>query len=183
MMHDLSSISIFSIPCLSKLKHWSLLSRNSPPTLKQVKLVLDSPTLAAGHWDCKDNPDQKGKKRQCFLLVLLLVLHPIQLICVWGSKIDENDMIWPPYPTKQKPKSRKIPESFLTIPRSKIRLNPVPENPGIPGFGKIPSRKIPGLKILIPLGPGDGQCPRKKIMSGVFRGTFVGIFGCFQVKF
>ena len=34
-----------------------------------------------------------------------------------------------------------------------IRVNPVPKNPGIPGFGKIPSRKIPGLKILIPLGP------------------------------
>ena len=25
----------------------------------------------------------------------------------------------------------------------------------IPGFGKIPSRKIPGLKFLIPLGPGS----------------------------
>ena len=35
-----------------------------------------------------------------------------------------------------------------------IRINPVPKNPGIPGFGKIPSRKIPGLKILIPLEPG-----------------------------
>ena len=34
-----------------------------------------------------------------------------------------------------------------------IMVNPVPKNPGIPGFGKIPSRKIPGLKILIPLGP------------------------------
>ena len=34
-----------------------------------------------------------------------------------------------------------------------IRVNPVPKNPGIPGFGKIPSRKIPGLKILILLGP------------------------------
>ena len=34
-----------------------------------------------------------------------------------------------------------------------IRVNPVPNNPGIPGFGKIPSRKIPGLKFLIPLGP------------------------------
>ena len=31
--------------------------------------------------------------------------------------------------------------------------NPVPKNPGIPGFSKIPSRKIPGLKFLIPLGP------------------------------
>ena len=29
-----------------------------------------------------------------------------------------------------------------------IRVNPVPKNPEIPGFGKIP-----GLKILIPLGP------------------------------
>ena len=54
---------------------------------------------------------------------------------------------------KQKPKSRKIPEIFWTIPGSKIRVNPVPENPGIPGFGQIPSRKIPGLKILILLGP------------------------------
>ena len=72
----------------------------------------------------------------------------------------------------------KIPEKFLKIPGLKIRVNPipknpriwqnpvpkipglkirvnhVPKNPGIPGFGKIPSRKIPGLKFLIPLGPG-----------------------------
>ena len=34
-----------------------------------------------------------------------------------------------------------------------IRINPIPKNPGIPGFGKIPSRKILGLKILILLGP------------------------------
>ena len=34
--------------------------------------------------------------------------------------------------------------------------NPVPKNPGIPGFGKIPSRKIPGLKFLITLGPACG---------------------------
>ena len=47
----------------------------------------------------------------------------------------------------------KIPKVFPKIPGSKILGNPVPKNPGIPGFGKIPSRKIPGLKFLIPLGP------------------------------
>ena len=47
----------------------------------------------------------------------------------------------------------KIPKDFNKIPGSKILGNPVPKNPGIPGFGKIPSRKIPGLKFLIPLGP------------------------------
>ena len=35
-----------------------------------------------------------------------------------------------------------------------IWQNPIPKNPGIPGFCKIPSRKIPGLKFLIPLRPG-----------------------------
>ena len=53
---------------------------------------------------------------------------------------------------KNPEKSRK---NFLTIPGLKIRVNPVPKNPGIPGFGKIPSRKIPGLKFLIPLGPAQ----------------------------
>ena len=52
----------------------------------------------------------------------------------------------------------KIPKDFNKIPGSKILGNPVPKNPGIPGFGKIPSRKIPGLKFLIPLGP-DHQAP------------------------
>ena len=56
---------------------------------------------------------------------------------------------------KQKWKSRKIPKDFNKIPGSKILGNPVPKNPGIPGFGKISSRKIPGLKFLIPLGPGE----------------------------
>ena len=50
----------------------------------------------------------------------------------------------------------KNPEIFSLIPGSKTLENPVPKNPGIPGFGKIPSRKIPGLKFLIPLGPGGG---------------------------
>ena len=49
----------------------------------------------------------------------------------------------------------KIPKDFNKIPGSKILGNPVPKNPGIPGFGKISSQKIPGLKFLIPLGPGD----------------------------
>ena len=51
----------------------------------------------------------------------------------------------------------KIPKVFPKIPGSKILGNPVPKNPGIPGFGKIPSRKIPGLKFLIPLGPGGDR--------------------------
>ena len=51
----------------------------------------------------------------------------------------------------------KIPKVFPKIPGSKILENPVPKNPGIPGFGKIPSRKIPGLKFLIPLGPGGDR--------------------------
>ena len=45
----------------------------------------------------------------------------------------------------------KIPKIFNKIPGSKILGNPVPKNPGILGFGKISSRKIPGLKFLIPL--------------------------------
>ena len=36
---------------------------------------------------------------------------------------------------------------------SQILENPVLKNPGIPEFGKIPSRKILGFKFLIPLGP------------------------------
>ena len=63
---------------------------------------------------------------------------------------DEN------YPIRQANKAKmKIPKDFNKIPGSKILGNPVPKNPGIPGFGKISSRKIPGLKFLIPLGPGD----------------------------
>ena len=54
---------------------------------------------------------------------------------------------------KQKWKSRKIPKDFNKIPGSKILGNPVPKNPGIPGFGKILSLKIPGLNFLISLGP------------------------------
>ena len=62
--------------------------------------------------------------------------------------IDEN------YPIRQANKAKmKIPKDFNKIPGSKILGNPVPKNPGIPGFGKIPSRKIPGLKFLIPLEP------------------------------
>ena len=49
----------------------------------------------------------------------------------------------------------KIPKDFPEIPGSKILGNPVPKNPRIPEFGKIPSRKIPELKFLIPLGPVD----------------------------
>ena len=62
-------------------------------------------------------------------------------------KIGENYVILPGHKveTKNPEKSRK---NFLPIPGLKIRVNPVPKNPGIPGFGKIP-----GLKILIPLGP------------------------------
>ena len=55
---------------------------------------------------------------------------------------------------KQKWKSQKITKDFNKIPGSKILGNPVLKNPGIPGFGKIPSRKILGLKFLIQLGPG-----------------------------
>ena len=69
-------------------------------------------------------------------------------------KIDEN------YPILEA--KMKIPKDFNKIPGSKILGNPVPKNPGIPGFGKIPSRKIPGLKFLIPLGP-DGQCKLEKL--------------------
>ena len=49
----------------------------------------------------------------------------------------------------------KIPNEFPLIPGSKILGNPIQKNPGIPGFGKIASRKILGFKFLIPLGPGD----------------------------
>ena len=63
-------------------------------------------------------------------------------------KIDKNDPIWQANKVKMK-----IPKVFPKIPGLKILENPVPKNPGIPGFGKIPSRKIPGLKFLIPLGP------------------------------
>ena len=138
----------------------------------------DSFTFTACHWDCKDNPDQKSKKRKCFLVVL----PPIQLVNVWGSiwdnlficwalilepscgcgGDDDNDKDWWKSCDLTSTQSRnKNPEksrrNFWTIPGLKIRVNPVPKNPGIPGFGKIPSRKIPGLKILIPLGPA-GEC-------------------------
>ena len=69
--------------------------------------------------------------------------------------IDENYPIW--QANEAKMKIPKNPEIFSLIPGSKILENPVPKNPGIPGFGKIPSRKIPGLKFLIPLGPAHGQ--------------------------
>ena len=139
----------------------------------------DSFTFTACHWDCKDNPDQKSKKRKCFLVVL----PPIQLVNVWGSiwdnlficwalilepscgcgGDDENDKDWWKWcdltSTRSKNKNpEKSRRNFWTIPGLKIRVNPVPKNPGIPGFGKIPSRKIPGLKILIPLGPDSGWC-------------------------
>ena len=66
--------------------------------------------------------------------------------------IDENYPIC--HSNEAKMKIPKNPEIFSLIPGSKTLENPVPKNPGIPGFGKIPSRKIPGLKFLIPLGPG-----------------------------
>ena len=49
----------------------------------------------------------------------------------------------------------KNPENSQTIPGLKIEANPDPENPGIPGFLQNPVPKIPGLKLLIPLGPED----------------------------
>ncbi len=49
----------------------------------------------------------------------------------------------------------KNPERFKTIPGLEIDANPYPENPGIPGFLQNPVPKIPGLKLLIPLGPDD----------------------------
>ena len=50
----------------------------------------------------------------------------------------------------------KNPENYQTIPGLEIEANPDPENPGIPGFSQNPVPKIPGLKLLIPLGP-DGH--------------------------
>ena len=119
----------------------------------------DSFTFTACHWDCKDNPDQKSKKRKCFLVVL----PPIQLVNVWGSIWDNlfinininininsfwNLLVgvvvtmiliknW---------KKQKSWRNFWTISGLKISANPVPKNPG-----------IPGLKILILLGPGKGS--------------------------
>ena len=61
----------------------------------------------------------------------------------------------------------KIPKVFPKIPGSKILENPVPKNPGIPGFGKIPSRKIPGLKFLIPLGPAPHQSHASTPQTGL----------------
>ena len=66
------------------------------------------------------------------------------------KKIDENDPIWQANEAKMK-----IPKDFPEIPGSKILGNPVPNNPGIPGFGKIP-----GLKFLIPLGPAHYPLPQ-----------------------
>jgi hypothetical protein len=54
-------------------------------------------------------------------------------------------------------KKKANPEKFKTIPGLEIEANPDPENPGIPGFLQNPVPKIPGLKLLIPLGPGRKQ--------------------------
>ena len=50
--------------------------------------------------------------------------------------------------TKQKPKSRKISEIFWTIPGSKIRVNPVPENPGIENLDPARAWLRPALREL-----------------------------------
>ena len=45
---------------------------------------------------------------------------------------------------------------FGKIPGWKFQANPVPKNPGIPGFCKISSRKSQDWKFLIPLEPACG---------------------------
>ena len=46
---------------------------------------------------------------------------------------------------------------FGKIPGLKFQANPVPKNPGIPGFCKIPSQKSRDWKFLIPLEPGQDR--------------------------
>ena len=55
--------------------------------------------------------------------------------------------------TKQKQKSRKIPEKFLKNPGIKNKGKSRPEKSRDPGIWQNPVPKIPGLKIWIPLGP------------------------------
>ena len=50
-------------------------------------------------------------------------------------------------------KSPEIPYFFGIILGWKFQANPIPKNPRIPGFCKIPSRKSRDWKILIPLEP------------------------------
>ena len=72
-------------------------------------------------------------------------------ICLRTCKTPDNKKkLTSNYTKKLIPKN---PEKFKTIPGLEIEANPDPENPGIPGFLQNPVPKIPGLKLLIPLGP------------------------------
>ena len=62
-------------------------------------------------------------------------------------------MVWFDQHMKQKQRSRKIPEFFSNNPGIKNKGKSRPEKSRDPGIWQNPVPKIPGLKILIPLGP------------------------------
>ena len=120
----------------------------------------DSFTFTACHWDCKDNPDQKSKKRKCFLVVL----PPIQLVNVWGSIWDnlficwalilepscgcgghgDNDKDWWKWCDLTSTRSRnKNPEKSrdFSFKNPRILADLKSRDPGIPGIPLGPGRK------------------------------------------
>ena len=154
------------------MKHWSELSHNSPPSLEQVKLVLEwqhcLPPKRLSHSCCLPLGLQK------LVSLLLFIAFDKSIVCKqilyyncfvsfyagqWMRRVDvanddedgcggdnDNDEDWWKLCDLTRKRSRnKNPEksrkNFWKIPGLKIRVNPVPKNPGIPGFGKIPSRK------------------------------------------
>ena len=65
-------------------------------------------------------------------------------------KIGENDVIWPAHEVETK-----IPEKFPNNPGIENKGKSRPEKSRDPGIWQNPVPKIPGLKIWIPLGPGQ----------------------------
>ena len=119
-------------------------------------------------------PDPNLKKPTRLALVVMLMMMMIMMtmtmmvmmmmvnICLRTCKTPDNKKIDQQLHKKANPE--KIPKNYQTIPGLKIEANPDPENPGIPGFLQNPVPKIPGLKLLIPLGPGyDPYFRQKKI--------------------
>ena len=161
----LSNIFIFPIPCISKVKHLSLLWHNSPPSMEQAKLSLEWQHclqlkrlihfyclplgLQRQPWPEKQEEEvlpggsPTNSVGQCLREHLGWPFHTIYVEHSFWNLLVGVVVTMILIKNWKKQKSWR---NFWTISGLKISANPVPKNPG-----------IPGLKILILLGPGKGS--------------------------
>ena len=161
----LSNIFIFSIPCHSKVKHLSFLWHNSPRSLasealfgvttlyatEKTRSLLLLATGIGQPWPEKQEEEvlpggsstnSVGQWGSIWDNLFINININININSFWNLLVGVVvTMIliknW---------KKQKSWRNFWTISGLKISANPVPKNPG-----------IPGLKILILLGPGKGS--------------------------